>query len=93
MQARSEFCWYWAHVAGEGLQVKTGPGALHTIVLNQMSDADSVTLFDGIGAAGNVIGVIVTSFDEPVTLKYDIEFETGLYVLPSQGVDLTVTYI
>lgn len=94
-QSRSDFQWYWEHVDdSKGVQVKTGPGALHTIVINQMpGEVASFALFNGIGAAGAVIGVVVTDFDQPRTLIYDLEFTVGLFVLPTQGVDLTVTYI
>ena len=64
-----------------------------TIVLNQFDTKGSVTLFDGIGPAGNVIGVILTLFHQPRTLIYDEDFVTGLYVLPTEGIDLTVNYV
>ena len=90
--ARSDFMWLWEHVT-EGTQVQTGPGALHTVVINQMGTKGNITLFDGIGAAGNVIGVIITEIHQPETMIYDEDFTTGLYVLPADGDDLTVTYV
>ena len=90
MQSRSEFCYPWAH-CDDALQVKTGPGVLHTIVINQMGAQMTIQIFDGIGG-GTIIGVLTTDFDEPVTLKYDLEFEAGLYIL-AQYCDLTITYV
>ena len=90
--ARSDFMWLWEHV-DEAVQIQTGPGALHTVVLNQFDTKGNLTLFDGIGPAGNVIGVIIVDFHQPRTLIYDEDFETGLYALPTEGIDVTVSYV
>ena len=94
-QSRSDFQWRWAHVVEyKGQQVITGPGVLHTIVVNQMpGEVPSFALFDGIGAAGTVIGVVVTDFDQPRTLIYDLAVTVGLFILPTWGTDLTVTWM
>jgi hypothetical protein len=91
--ARSDFKWFFEHVT-ESTQVKTGPGALHTIVLNGLDTKSTITVWDGIGAAGNVIGIITNAFPQPRTLIYDEDFTVGLYIqLTGQGDDLTVNYV
>ena len=95
MDARTNFPWDWCHVT-ETVLVKTGGGALHTIVLNYLNDWGTVVVYDGVDNTGAVIGVIATALTQPVTLIYDLKIATGIYieVLGQELIaDLTVTYI
>ena len=94
----SDFPWKWKHVNSTVL-VKTGAGALHTIVVNGLTTVGDITVYDGVNAGGVVIAVIhlatATSISvQPITLTYDLEIGTGIYVAYDQSVaaDLTVTY-
>lgn len=93
-----DFPWKYKHVVADG-QVKAGEGVLHTIVVNGLTTAGDVTLYDSLTEAGDVIAVlhldIATSVSvQPITLIYDCEFSTGLYIGydESLAADLTVTY-
>ena len=93
-----DFPWTGTHVAATAL-VKTGTGALHTIVVNGLTTAGDATVYDGIDATGTVIAVIhldtTTSISvQPITLTYDIKVVTGIYVAYDQSLaaDFTVTF-
>lgn len=93
-----DFPWPWAHV-DDTVLVHTGAGALHTIVVNGLTTAGDVTVYDGIDATGDIIAVLhldlTTSVSvQPITFTYDLELATGLYIAYDQAVaaDLTVTY-
>ena len=95
----ADFPWEWAHVDATIL-VNTGAGALHTIVVNGLTTAGDVTVYDGVDNSGAVIGVLhldpTTSISvQPITLIYDLKTATGIYIEYDQAVvaDLTVTYI
>lgn len=94
MQSVADFPWRWAHVTAT-LLVKTGGGALHTITLNILDAGMTVTVYDGVDAGGAVIGIIGTALSQPITLIYDAEVQTGIYIaIAGQGTaDLTVNYI
>lgn len=94
-----DFPWAYAHVAADA-QVKGSKGVLHTVVVNGLTTAGDVTLYDNTAESGTVIAVIhldpTTSLSvQPITLLYDCEFSTGLYVGfdDSLAADLTVTYL
>lgn len=96
---KSEFPWPWSHVTETGL-VHGAPGALHTIVVNGLTTAGDITVYDGVDATGGVIAVlhldVTTSISvQPITFTYDIAIATGIYIDYGQGTvaDLTVTYI
>jgi hypothetical protein len=96
----ADFPWDWKRVCDTVL-VKTGPGALHTIVLNGLITEGEISVFDGIDATGEPIGVlgltptIASVSVQPITLTYDLKIATGIYIEYDQsvGADLTVTYI
>ena len=96
MQSVADFPWKWTHVTGTGL-VQTGQGVLHTIVLNGLTTAGDITIYDGLTNAGSIIAIlhlsIATSISvQPIPFVYDLEFETGLYIEYGDAVaDLTVT--
>ncbi len=99
MEPIASFPWPWSHVGGTKL-VKTGKGALHTIVVNGLTTAGDITIYDGVDGTGSVIGVlhldVTTSVSiQPITFLYDCKIATGIYIAYDQAVvaDLTVTYI
>ncbi len=98
MDSITSFPWPWKHVDGTVL-VKTGAGALHTIVVNGLTTAGDITIYDGVDDTGEVIAVLhldlTTSVSvQPITFTYDLEISTGIYIAFDQSVaaDLTVTY-
>ena len=93
-----DFPWEYSHV-DDSKQIKAGIGVLHTVVVNGLTMAGDLTLYDSLTATGTVIAVLhldtATSVSvQPITLLYDCEFETGLYASYDQALvaDLTVTY-
>lgn len=95
--AVSDFPWEWGHVTTTAL-VKTGAGALHNITINGITTVGDITVYDGVDATGDIIAVLhlntATSISvQPITLNYDLELTTGLYIAYGTAVaDLTVTY-
>ena len=96
---KDTFPWPFAHVTEEVL-VSGAPGTLHTIVVNGLTTAGDVTVYDGVDATGSVIAVLhldpTTSVSvQPITFLYDAKVDTGIYIVYDQSVaaDLTVTYI
>ena len=96
---KDQFPWPWVHVTDTVL-VHGAPGKLHTIVVNGLTTAGDITVYDGEDATGSVIAVLhldpTTSVSvQPITFLYDAAIATGIYVEYDQSVvaDLTVTYI
>ena len=98
MQSVIDFPWEYAHVISD-TAVKSGQGVLHSIVLNGLTTAGDATVYDNTAGSGTVIAVLhlntTTSISvQPITLLYDVEFKTGLYVEFDDNLvaDLTVSY-
>ena len=98
MQSVIDFPWDYAHVTGNTL-VRTGQGVLHTIVLNGFTTTGDITVYDSATETGTVIAILHLNVTasisvQPITLLYDIEFKTGLYIGFDGAVaaDLTVSY-
>lgn len=92
-QSVADFGWLWKHLWwGTGGLVATDQGVLHTIVINRMGTKDSFAIYDGIDATGRLLGMISTTFDQPVSLLYDLKYKTGLFVDIFGDWDLTVNY-
>jgi len=97
----ADFPWRWRQVIGD-TQVLTGPGVLHTVVLNGLTVAGVAIIYDnvGVGAAATIIGTydftpaVASVSVQPITLTYDIEIARGIYIDFDQnlGASLTVTY-
>jgi len=94
----TDFPWKHTHVTGSD-QVSAGPCGLHSIVVNGLTTAGDITVYDSLTATGTVIAVLhldpTTSISvQPITFIYDVECETGLYLEYDQAVaaDLTVTH-
>ncbi len=84
MNPNTSFGWPYAHVAADA-QVKAGKGILHSIVLNGLTTAGDLTVYDSLTEAGTVIAVlhidVTTSLSvQPITFLYDLKFATGLYM-------------
>ena len=95
----ADFPWQYKHVTASG-QVLAGLGVLHTIVVNGLTTAGDITVYDNPAATGNVIAIIhldpTTSVSvQPITLTYDIGCKDGLYLAYDDSVvaDLTVSYM
>ena len=78
------------HVTADVL-VKTGRGILHKVVLNGLTTAGDLTLYDSLTEGGAVIAVLhidpTTSISvQPLTFHYDCELTIGLYA----GFDATL---
>ena len=98
MQSVSDFPWEYKHVVADTL-IRTGQGVLHSIVLNGLTTAGDATVYDNTAGSGTVIAVLhldtTTSVSvQPITLLYDIECKTGLYIEfdDTLAADLTITY-
>lgn len=96
---KTDFPWEFAHV-DDTVLVSGAPGQLHTIVVNGLTTAGDITVYDGVDATGSVIAVLhlnpATSVSvQPITFTYDIKVSTGIYIEYDQSVvaDLTVSYI
>ena len=95
----ADFPWQYKHITGS-VQVFARRGVLHTIVVNGLTTAGDITVYDNPAAAGNVIAVLhldpTTSISvQPITLTYDIGCKDGLYFDYDQAIvaDLTVSYM
>lgn len=102
MQSRSDFGWNMLNVTADTI-VHTGPGCLHTIIVNVLQEAEAegdtfFEVYDGVDATGTLRGTVYGT-QHPVTLIYDAEFTVGLFIDVTEGgqeegvVDLTVTWI
>ena len=94
----TDFGWPYTHVTADA-QVKAGQGVLHSVVLNGLTTAGDVTLYDSLTEGGTVIAVlhfdVTTSISlQPITFLYDLKFSTGLYVGydGAVAVDLTIMH-
>lgn len=70
-----------------------GPGVLHTININAVGTAMTVTAYDGTDNTGTVIAIVTTAAGSPYPLLYDAIFNTGLFVVVggTPG-DVTITW-
>lgn len=65
--------------------VKSGAGFLHTVTImptDAAATAGSIILYDNTAESGTIIGTITVTaaWVAPVTLTFDVNFATGLYV-------------
>lgn len=73
--------------------VKTGPGVLSAISINTAgASSNKATIYDGVSAAGTVIGIIDTTVVR--SIPFTAAFTTGLTIVTATGTaaDITVTY-
>ena len=72
--------------------VKTGAGILGGIAVNTPA-AGTITVYDNTTATGTIIAVITLTATGPVgTLLQNIQFNTGLTIVTSAVMDITVLY-
>jgi len=74
--------------------VKVGPGQLFNLILNTPIATSVITLWDNTAASGTKIGTItVPASPQPVSIFYDIKFNTGLTVqTATASSDITVAF-
>ena len=88
MEHRTDLPWPWKHVTQNTL-IRTGQGALHSIILNQSDDKGMVVVWDGL----ETLATIIVDFEQPRYLLFDLEYKTDLFIGVAGTWDLTVTYI
>jgi|SRR5579863_4113225 len=87
--------WSYANITGDTTTtVKTGPGILHTITINNPTATEVITIYDQTSATGNKIGTItIPSSPTPVTLTYDVEFLIALTIVTATATsDITISF-
>lgn len=74
--------------------VKTGAGYFKRLVLNKPTSTTTIALYDGVTAAGTLLGTVTIPANMPPdTLPYDIYFATGLTIVTATAnSDITVVY-
>lgn len=81
------------HFTSGTVVVKTGTGFLHTLSVSSSSSGGTVTLYDGVGATGNVIARVNFVNNVTVSLELDVTFSAGLTAVVSGALgDYTVSY-
>ena len=93
-----DFAWLYSHVDADK-QISAGSCDLHSVVVNGLTTAGDLTIYDSLTETGTVIAVLhldpTTSISvQPITFLYDVRCETGLYMGFDQALvaDLTVSY-
>lgn len=74
---------------------KAGSGQLFVINLNNMAAGSVMTIFDNTAGSGTVIGTYTQGAAaqvSPVTLFYDLKFNTGLTIVTTNTNDITVSF-
>ena len=79
-----DFPWDKTNVTEDTL-VKTGKCVLHNITINGTTTVGQIEVYDGIDATGTLIATIhlrtaVQVSVQPMTLNYDCEMDTGIYL-------------
>lgn len=73
--------------------IRTGKGRLHSIVINT-STAGTITVGDNTTTGGTIIAVITAIASVgPAVCLYDVDFNTGLTIVTSATVDITVCWV
>lgn len=71
--------------------IKSGPGILHSIVINTAASTGTATVYDNTAGSGTKIATLGTG--TAGTFVYDICFNTGLTIVTATAAaDITVTY-
>ena len=87
----TEFPFEFLNVVDNQL-VHTGRCVLHNIVIND-GGAATVTVWDGVAAAGTVVAIIDLNNALPVTLRFDVLCGTGIYLaFSAKAGNITVTW-
>jgi hypothetical protein len=75
--------------------VKAGPGQLFSINLQNMAASATMTIFDNTAGSGTVIATYTAPAavsTVPVSLFYDLKFNTGLTIVTTGTNDITVSF-
>jgi len=83
MNSAIDFPWDKVNVTTDTL-VHTGACVLHSITFNGMTVVGDVAIWDGVAAAGTLIGTLILRSAvqvacQPFTLILDCEMENGIY--------------
>jgi hypothetical protein len=83
----------FAHLtAGTNVLRATDTSAwLHRVVINTGA-AGTITVYNNGAASGDVVAVITYATDTERTLDFDVRLDTGLTVVLSATMDITVIY-
>jgi len=71
---------------------KSGAGYLHTITVNT-GGVGTITVYDNTAGSGTQIALITVGATTLITLTYDVAFATGLTIVTSAVMNITVSYI
>lgn len=85
----------YAHLAATTLLVKTGGGYFDGLVLNKITAAVTMTVYDGTSTSGTVIATIAlpSTAATPLGVTFGVNYTTGLYMtLSAANADITVLY-
>jgi hypothetical protein len=83
----------YKHLSSSGL-VKSGPGAVHSVVLAAGSDAATATVYDETSGSGDVLAVLKAVATDSACAVLDVAFGVGCYVvLAGTGPAVTVSYL
>lgn len=77
-------------------EVKATGGFLHSITINNSTATGTITIYDNTAGSGTTIGTITVGASPvlPVTLTYDVWFNTGLTIVTGvETSDITVSYV
>lgn len=86
-----EYLYSYSAVGGT-IQVATGRGALHSVVINTGNTGGTIKLIDGTAGTTANMGIITMANSASIVLNYDIIFSAGLRIVVSNSPDITVSY-
>ena len=87
-----EFPWEFVGNIGNDTLVHTGGCVLHNVVICS-GGAATVTIYDGVAAAGTIIAVIALTNALPVTLHFDVACAIGIYCdFSAKAGNITVSF-
>lgn len=74
--------------------LKSGPGVLHTVVINTKGGTSTATIFDNTSGSGNKIATIDTTLST-TAFVYDTAFVLGLTIVTAgvSAADLTISFL
>jgi hypothetical protein len=93
--AQASGSYQYLNITGQATTlIRTGNGVLHTVCFNKPTATETITMYDGISAAGTLIGTItIPASPLPGCLTYDVAYGTGLtFVTATASSDITVSY-
>ena len=86
---------YTHMTTGTTTLIKTGPGILHSIVVNTGVASATIEIDDALTHTSPVVGILTcqaTTVGQPFTATYDIQFNTGLSITTSGATDITIVW-